>query len=334
VDFLRNLEYRLKSLESRQVKDPNETSGPPSRQYRGPTPGYGPPGPPGYPDNRLPALLFKKAIPELKTMGWDEYKEAKGSLIPDDHYAIDILEDEPVIDLGMSRRRGKHAIDYAEAAKYTPSISAQRKEGLPSRIRINSLVLLAHLFQISKKAFGTTPVRPAGGALVILRPFKMLYYYEPEIKRLLSHLEAKLAEAGSGGSGKDNGPLQIETESNSNIAAGSEPANERPEQTAVDPFSEERLNGPEGVDVLRCLVRFIDEYLKPIQDAFDQRTRDKVKFSELYHLLKPELGGKLGKLACVKHTDFIQVWRIVQVTGGRRMPEFVCVLLFDSLVLC
>jgi hypothetical protein len=314
--------------------------------------------------------ITKIAIPELKLMTWEEYLKDKGKAIPEVFYAIDVLIDEPILYHQRIRKKHSHEGANAGEANEIPSIAARRCEGLPSRIRINSDMLLQYLWRISKKRFAAgKPFYPR----TILRPFKALYLMENEIRELLAELETKLnlkdhtsADEKSmlpdtdGNSERvvapvvsdkaqepqDDGEKEGEIPSQENLpkeiikaeAVGGDKADEElaPEvvkipngesgETAEDKFEgkigdkteektktfDERLESQEAVNDLRCLIGFIDNYLKKVQGEFDRCERQKIRFSELWHLLKPDQLLYVNEKNCPQ-----RIWRAVQATGGR-----------------
>lgn len=81
------------------------------------------------------------------------------------------------------------------------------------------------------------------------------------------------------------------------------------EEAEFDPL----LDSEEAMNDLRCVVRFMDEFIKPVRDQVQGPRQRSVRYSELWHLFKP------GQLIYVRDRDIPQkVWRVVQVTGGRR----------------
>jgi len=336
----------------------------------------------------------KIAIPELKLMTWEEYLKDKGKPIPDEFYAIDVLIDEPILYHQRTRKKHSHEGAISGEVNEIPSSAARRSEGLPSRIRINSDMILQHLWRISKKRFAAgKPFYPR----TILRPFKVLYVIETEIRELLAELEAKVkakAEAPKdeksklidpdgesepaitlsdkaqvpeedGGKGmpsegkpeaaiasseqapvpeengkevepssKDNlheeaakveekdgdktgddlppGVIKISEDTSKNTAE--EKVEDKAEDTKEEKVKnfDERLESEEAINDLRCLIGFIDNYLKKVQGEFDRCERQKVRFSELWHLLKPDQLLYVTEKNCPQH-----IWRAVQATGGR-----------------
>ncbi len=316
------------------------------------------------------ADTMKIAIPELKLMTWEEYLKDKGKPIPDEFYAIDVLIDEPVLYHQRTRKKHSHEGASSGEANEMPSSAARRPEGLPSRIRINSDMILQHLWRISKKRFAAgKPFYPR----TILRPYKFLYLMENEIRELLAELEAKVkakaetpADENSklfdadgmsdqvdalvisdkvqvplddGMKGGETLPLdnpheeaiKVEALSGDNaieelppevIKITEEPLESTAEEKAGSKTGEktegktktfdERLESDEAINDLRCLLGFIENYLKKVQGEFDRCERQKVRFSELWHLLKPDQLLYVNEKNCPQ-----QIWRSVQATGGR-----------------
>jgi hypothetical protein len=316
------------------------------------------------------ADITKIAIPELKLMTWEEYLKDKGKPIPEVFYAIDVLIDEPILYHQRTRKKHSHEGANSGEANEILSSAARRSEGLPSRIRINSDMILQHLWRISKKRFAAgKPLYPR----TILRPFKVLYLMENDIRELLAELEVKVnAKAQSpvdeksvlpDSDGKSEPAITPPISGNPQIPQtdakreGEPPSQEKPPQettkagavsgdkadeelppevvqipeekprkTAEENVEgevggkteekaktfDERLESQEAVNDLRCLIGFIDNYLKKVQGEFDRCERQKVRFSELWHLLKPDQLLYVNEKNCPQH-----IWRAVQATGGR-----------------
>lgn len=87
----------------------------------------------------------------------------------------------------------------------------------------------------------------------------------------------------------------------------------RVDDIAEEADSDPQLDSEEALSDLRCLVRFMDEFIKPVRDQLQQPGQRTVRFSELWHLFQP------GQLIYVRDRDVPQkVWRVLQTTGGRR----------------
>lgn len=77
--------------------------------------------------------------------------------------------------------------------------------------------------------------------------------------------------------------------------------------------SERQLDSEEAMNDMRCLIRFMDEFIKPVRGPLQLPSQRNVRFSELWHLFQP------GQLIYINNRDVPQkVWRVLQTTGGRR----------------
>ena len=77
--------------------------------------------------------------------------------------------------------------------------------------------------------------------------------------------------------------------------------------------SERAVWSKETMADLRCLIIFMDHFIKPVIDSLQDNLRPNVRFSELWYLFKP------GQLVYVKDKDTPQkIWRVVQTSGGQR----------------
>ena len=101
--------------------------------------------------------------------------------------------------------------------------------------------------------------------------------------------------------------------------------------------TEDTTDSVEALSDLRCLIKFIDVELKPVADSYRGKTRQRVFFSDLWHLFKPgdflysPLGNKEaaaeylyvdGKSYLQKPNDrFQEVMRIACTAGGRPLLE-------------
>lgn len=96
------------------------------------------------------------------------------------------------------------------------------------------------------------------------------------------------------------------------------PTQKDQQNSKIDDIEEEadfdpQLDSEEAMNDLRCLVRFMDEFIKPVRDQIQQPGQRSIRFSELWHLFQP------GELIYVRDRDVPQkVWRVLQSTGGRR----------------
>lgn len=96
--------------------------------------------------------------------------------------------------------------------------------------------------------------------------------------------------------------------------------------------TEDLTDSVEALNDLRCLIEFMDSELRPVVESFHGNTRQKVFFSDMWHLFKPgdllysPLGNQStsdfvylgGKPYAQKPNDrFQEAWRVACTAGGR-----------------
>jgi hypothetical protein len=247
------------------------------------------------------------SIHEWNFLSWDEVSTT--IKIPDKHHAIDIPRNEPT---GVSLK----VIVYNEdtetkqiknttppPSKVTvPSAQDQRpvkRVDLPERIRINSERIQEVLdFDLWNGSLAYLD----GETFTILRPFKLLNYLEPRIRQRLDEFVAARAIL-----------MPDTTEAQYDDLYSQEPAPDDPlvdQRQHLDSLSCSQLTG--FIKDLRCLTKFIDEYIVPARQRLAKETGT-VRFSDLWYVFP------IGSLIYVKDKAIPQkVWRVVQRTGGRR----------------
>jgi hypothetical protein len=151
-------EVRIARLEERvHILEKNEPSLDPARK-----------------DEAGKAERRQEAIPKLNWVHWTDFKASRKRKEP--HHAIDVLDGPPT----LYHHKQTQSLDLTHANP------GRRYMLLPERIRINSRPLLASLQTIAGEYFDYGTKTP----IVILRPFKPLFYYEKEIRRYLDQLRA------------------------------------------------------------------------------------------------------------------------------------------------
>ena len=179
--------------------------------------------------------------PELNYVDWDKFRTCSGQR---DRFAIDVLGAEPQV---TSRREGSETRQAEQAP-------------LPERIRINSKPIMKVLGKICPS--GLSPLdRP----MILLRPFRILSYYEWEIRDWHSRLERDSSQ---------------ETNHTSHNYADKTATQEETEDDGT-------ARPPTVLDDLRCLVQFIDAHLRPRQDYLMSPHGRRVTFSDLWLVFKP-----------------------------------------------
>lgn len=98
----------------------------------------------------------------------------------------------------------------------------------------------------------------------------------------------------------------------------------------VEPTAEELMDSIEALRDMRCLVQFIDTYLKPQWQCFNTVTYHKIQFADLWHIFNPgddvlaplqpgqeqTPGSELRGSRNGNHRSQL-VWRVLNTTGGR-----------------
>lgn len=247
------------------------------------------------------------AIPQLKLMSINEYMVNGGRQVPASHYAIDVLLDS--IEHGTQHSAKQIALTGDSGIDNHDSELVQRmtcgERDLPERIRINSRPVQDILDSVTNP--NTKITLSLDYQMVILRPFKVLIYHEDRIRNHLAELDSKFGttvdQASSESTNKTaNDHNDLKTASDH---VPSSTTNTGLEATKLTIWTTEAL-----LD-LRCLIQFIDQFLKPVIQSLPLRSR--IRFSELWYLFSP------GQVVYVKDKDHPQkLWRIVQTTGGRR----------------
>lgn len=240
------------------------------------------------------------SIPQLNLVPWDQWKQAESKTIPEKHYAIDVLSNDPVGAGQIKEQVTASCISDESAGSPNDLVTLSEKSlirrELPERIKINSMRILRILnYGLRENSFAYSFLH----GLYLLRPFKLLAYQEGNVRKRLQDFEQARKN------------LKPETED--------EYASEYMENSVPDIFfirqdeSKMTLSELTGfINDLRCLLKFIDEYINPVQSELLTRPRN-VRFSELWYLFKP------GSLAFVKDKNIPQkVWKIIQRTGGRK----------------
>lgn len=301
---------------------------------------------------------------ELNYVGWHQFKHIRENP-RGDSYVIDVLNEEPdvvytdhnVDNPLFHRVMGRYSaqapkVDAAARGENKPFVPKQFPSGqgpLPERIRINSQRIVAVLSRI----IGGLEIhhnRP----LVIVRPFKALVQYEPEIRAQAQ----KLAERYPYESGKlDSDQQGNEGQSlpgDGAAASGDVHANCRP--IVVVPASEvavgenpNKAQGPEehsgakpqgdlpdlpqgfiaqgiheadptdsriALAHLQCLLGFIDREIHAKVQHIEKERSQKIYFSDIWYLFKPgdEVIEQAGR----------QVYRVINVQsmGHRVLPPW------------
>jgi hypothetical protein len=246
-------------------------------------------------------------IPQLIERSWSDFmnKDAKDY----NEYAMEILPEEPEYYHAKKfvakgdRKHGKNrataqGVDHKAEHKIPKSPEGQRP--VPARIRINSTAILKTLKTYDDNIDDTA-------SAVFLRPFKCLVHYDLQIREFVRGLER----------------LIVDQELNTHP----------PDVESAHPFAQpsDKEIQQETLQHMRCLIDFMDRYLKPTVSHIAESTEGKISFMDLWYLFKPgdniymPLNVQDGSLSAEAmgatpetfQGRYNQLWRVTGVSGGR-----------------
>jgi hypothetical protein len=285
---------------------------------------------------------------KLNRVDWFAFRRLS-QLEERDSCVIDILIGEPVINddvgtgwYGPSGRRVRKAVK-SQYPQTSPSL-APGLGPLPERIRIHS----ASLRKILARIIGSESSEVAdmnSPAVVLVRPFKALFYGEQALRSWCTSLEEKFEKIDKT---TEHGPAETtspEQGNDSNQGHDLSQADELPEKTTTsvpqssmedvkdkdkdqegvnhdddmdneDEEEREEKEDPNDVsrsamalDHLKCLLNFMDSNISAKQAHLNSSKCTKVFFSDLWYLFRPGVVviGRDGK----------QAYRVINVTSTR-----------------
>lgn len=241
------------------------------------------------------------AIPKLRKVRWAEFKNKWKN--DKRLYAIEALVGEEKFWYQRGTLRNPKSEDKTEATGeiQPPQIPSNQREAV-KRVRINSTPLLTILSDVIDFDLAMVPT-------VLMHPFKLLVHREIKIREHSTRLEEKWSQADKECDQESSGVIQ-ESKSNSDLMASetrpqpslcqagkSTPfecddkkprALPKPEtKTESKVQKEDLIDSLETLRDLRCLVRFMDEYVFPTIPNDEDTSRRTILFGDLWHLLKP-----------------------------------------------
>ncbi|RBA09064.1 hypothetical protein FPRO05_07344 [Fusarium proliferatum] len=231
-------------------------------------------------------------VVNLNPLEWREFRASRKTLAGSSSL-IDILVGEPqVLDQFFDHYRTKekatfHRSKVVEAHQTHKGenlghiVASDGQAHLPERIRIHSKELIKTLQIIHGSDLSSEDILT--GSLVMLRPYRMLTYYESEIRQWHSRLEKRFRKSKS---------LTVEDSATDIVgeeAADGEKGDERSTQEeASDNTDPEGYSKSEtALEHLTCLLEFVDQYILKRQEFLESSACEKIFFSDLWHLFKP-----------------------------------------------
>lgn len=278
------------------------------------------------------AARRETATPELNFLPWDHFIDGhhRGRDVTDDeeklrkpHFAIDVLVGEPVTWWQKEKSKKQTASSGPSKSQATPIGGLQRRgtfepgnmhgrpgfsKPLPERIRINSRPLLSLIAEIGKVDENLEY------PLVIRKPYKMLIYCETELKRRRDDLQEKWAwpadgnkneASGNESSGASSSFGQVPSTQDQNLPTG-----EAQNAVAKGNVNTNLRDSAEALHDLNCLINFMDEYLTPRVQRYQNLNHPKIRFDELWYLFSP--GDDV-----ISGQDPSKALRVLTTCGGR-----------------
>jgi hypothetical protein len=264
------------------------------------------------------ALDQLQIVPGMCEKSWSDFMNKQ--VDDNKEYGIEILVGEP--DYYHKERAAVRAERRFGKSRKVPTTTtndvsspilperADKQRTMPSRIRINSTLILKTLRNLDEHIDATA-------SLVMLRPFKFLVHYKDQIEDLIRSLEHQLAE-----------PEQYAAVGSSETPASSDPTSSLHEREIRFRDTENRQ---ETLQHMRCLADFLNLYIKPTVSRLQDSTDSKVLFSDLWYLFRPgediymPLKGQdtsvnvdgMGITPETFHSRYNQWWRVTGTSGGR-----------------
>ncbi|KAM6476117.1 hypothetical protein HDV62DRAFT_256961 [Trichoderma sp. SZMC 28011] len=241
-----------------------------------------------------------KSTGELKLVEWGDLPGVCGNPTPPTHGALYVPLEQPTNEELKSNDVGEGTKKIIRKPQFedVPPLSDRRE--LPERIVITSLHLL--YFIDHNLLDGQLIWEHLGRSFQILRPFKLLVYFNGKIRDSLADLE-KHRQICKNSSEEDfekewqqDGPLEDIREHKKFMYADMKAT----EFTGL-------------IKDLRSLIKFMDDYIEP---AVKRDLRESVFFSDLWYTFAA------GSLIFIKDKNIPQkIWKVIQRTGGRRLSR-------------
>ena len=265
------------------------------------------------------ATSLPPVIPQVHIETWKDFMNK--SVKAKHEFAIEILAGDPITakpakssekaNGAPSNRRSSRPASKVDSDSAKPASDVTAPATIPERVRINSLVILQLLSAIDRS------IEPYQ-CIVMLRPFKFLIRHEDRIRELVHKAEL----------GEPLGKLTTNVgESDRNISGVTT------REPLLEMRAEEADTQQSTVEHLRCLVEFLDRFIKPTTQKLEHSSdpRTKILFQDVWHIFKPgeilfmplRISDKVAGFDAAMATPEVfqqryqMIWRVVSVSGGR-----------------
>ncbi|KAJ8120203.1 hypothetical protein ONZ43_g3031 [Nemania bipapillata] len=252
--------------------------------------------------------IVPNALSQVHRVPWPRFQSLR-ALTEGSSSAIDVLIGEPPIEFNVMpygwRRKTAMAAKERKAVPKLDAVSEQTP--MPERIRINSRHLLQILSQLNQPPTFIPPSVLPSSSIVLLRPFRILAYYNESIRERYESLgnilktelhhedistrhSATFTDHVSSSTVADNSAqgksFGAESPSKGGIVEGSESQRKDTELNS----KEKKLYVAESLVVFEhmgCLINFIDTDMEKRISHLKSSKCQKVFFSDLWYLFQP-----------------------------------------------
>ncbi|KAK8140099.1 hypothetical protein PG984_000165 [Apiospora sp. TS-2023a] len=263
----------------------------------------------------------KLCIPELNCVEWEDFRAAgrnKELFRKTEFYAIDVLIGEPMIKMAIDskerRRRTRAPHSSANASGSMHAVDSEEAP-LPERIRINSPGLIEVISDVTKDKLS--------GPFLMFRPFRSLVYYEQDLRNKAAEYE-KLVEVHVEASAEETDEESREAEDGRGTMKDDSNETENDQDDTEEDLDDGEIDGKDQqrtkfalLQKLRCLISFIDNYIKKKQQYLASTRCKSVTFADLPFLYVP------GDI--VISNNYKQAARVIKVASTRHRvkdPDF------------
>ncbi|RYP42017.1 hypothetical protein DL768_010405 [Monosporascus sp. mg162] len=233
-----------------------------------------------------------KSTSELKLARWSSIPHRVESA----HPAMYVLVGQ--VGQDDAKQPGRTDCETCDLVEVSQELPVGRYE-LPELIIIKSMRLLTYIdFNIHNGSLPWHEDTDQNVTFIILRPFKMLVFFDEEIRSHLVKLEEHRQNIKSMTEDEYDADWRLNPPSDARIPGRKI---DIPNQTLPE------LTGL--IKDIRALIRFMDHYVMP---AISRKFSEHVYFSDLWYTFPA------GSLIYIKDKDVPQkIWKVIQRTGGR-----------------
>ncbi|CAJ0551548.1 Ff.00g114780.m01.CDS01 [Fusarium sp. VM40] len=232
----------------------------------------------------------------LNPLEWRDFKVSRKT-VERSSSLIDILIGEPqVLDQFFDHYRTKtmknktitnrsKIVEGHQSQKGEATVASDGRVPLPERIRIHSKELIKTLGIIhgSEMVSENIPTE----SLVMFRPYRMLTYYENEIRQWHSRLQSKFQKSESLAAEAILTEQSTTAMRQTSADDEKEDARSVQEETSAVPDPEGYSESETALEHMTCLIEFMDQYILKRVRYLESSSCEKIFFSDIWHLFKP-----------------------------------------------